>query len=195
MQSGAGYRLVVRRGPQPNQQYVLTRETVTIGRDITNDVVINDPEISRHHTRLIRTPGGYTAEDLKSTNGTFVNRQRINAPYQLSNGDLVGLGETVTLSFETEAEGVASTMVASRGQEPAAASAAVPPPVVMQSPAPVAPQMVEAGEGTDRNRWIVIGCGIMTLVFCCAVVGAFVAIDALKLWCDIPVLGSLVGCK
>src|SRR3990172_1939093 len=100
MQSGPSFRLVVRRGPQPNQQFLLTRETVTIGRDITNDIVINDPEISRHHSRLVRTPTGYTLEDLRSTNGTFANRQRISSPVQLSNGDTIGLGETVTLTFE-----------------------------------------------------------------------------------------------
>src|SRR5688572_1196665 len=100
MHSGASYRLIVRRGPQPNQQYELTRDTLTIGRDITNDIVINDPEISRHHSRLMRNAGGFTIEDLRSTNGTFVNRQRLSGPYQLSNGDLIGLGETVTLAYE-----------------------------------------------------------------------------------------------
>ena len=44
MQSGAGFRLTMRRGPHPNQVYELTRDTITIGRDITNDIVINDPE-------------------------------------------------------------------------------------------------------------------------------------------------------
>src|SRR5688572_536778 len=106
MHSGASYRLIVRRGPQPNQQYELTRDTLTIGRDITNDIVINDPEISRHHSRLMRNPNGYTIEDLRSTNGTFVNRQRLTGPYQLSNGDLIGLGETVTLAFEVYGVGM-----------------------------------------------------------------------------------------
>src|SRR5690606_21949654 len=100
VQSGAQYRLVMRRGPQPNQQFELTRDKITIGRDVTNDIIISDPEISRHHARLIRTGNGYAIEDLRSTNGTFVNRQRISAPQQLYDGDLVGLGETVTLTYE-----------------------------------------------------------------------------------------------
>ena len=98
--SAVQYRLVVRRGPNPNQTFELTRDTMTIGRDITNDVVINDPEISRHHARLIRTGSGYALEDLRSTNASFVNRQRISGLQQLNNGDLIGFGETVTLAYE-----------------------------------------------------------------------------------------------
>ena len=72
MQGNSGSRLVVRRGPQPNQTYDLSKDVLSLGRDITNDIVINDPEVSRHHCRLTRTPGGYTIEDLGSTNGTFI---------------------------------------------------------------------------------------------------------------------------
>src|SRR5512139_3635147 len=134
MQSGTSYRLVVRRGPQPNQQFLLTRDTVTLGRDITNDIVINDPEVSRHHSRLIRTPNGYTYEDLRSTNGSFINRQRITAPYQMLNGDLLGLGETITLAYEIVGDVAAATMVASPGSPQAAAPAAPAAPVAAPRP-------------------------------------------------------------
>ena len=39
MASGPGFRLIVRRGPQPNQIYELTKDVLTLGRDITNDIV------------------------------------------------------------------------------------------------------------------------------------------------------------
>ncbi|NDJ55002.1 MAG: FHA domain-containing protein [Chloroflexi bacterium] len=143
MQSGVSYRLIVRRGPQPNQTYDLTRDTITIGRDITNDIVINDPECSRHHSRLIRTPNGYTIEDLRSTNGTFVNRQRISGAYQLTNGDLIGLGETVTLMYEVvgaDPYGSSGTQMnqSARGggyQQPPSLS----PPPLGQPPQPYSP--------------------------------------------------------
>lgn len=191
MQSGTSYRLVVRRGPQPNQQFLLTRDTVTLGRDITNDIVINDPEVSRHHARLIRTPSGYSYEDLRSTNGSFINRQRLSTPYQLQNGDLLGLGETITLVYEVVGE-AAATMVAPSGGAPAQA------PVAAARPAP-APMPVEAaGEEEeyqpDRNRWIVIGCGALTLLLCCALVVGVIMIDQTKSWCSIPMIGPLVGC-
>lgn len=101
MQGSDSFRLIVRRGPQPNQSYELNKDIVTLGRDITNDIVINDPEVSRHHMRLTRGAGGFTLEDLGSTNGTFVNGQRLTGARPLRPGDMVGLGETVTLAYES----------------------------------------------------------------------------------------------
>jgi predicted component of type VI protein secretion system len=191
MQSGTSYRLVVRRGPQPNQQFLLTRDTVTLGRDITNDIVINDPEVSRHHARLIRTPNGYSYEDLRSTNGSFVNRQRLSAPYQLQNGDLLGLGETITLVYEVVGE-AAATMVAPSGGS--AAPQPMPAPAARPAPAPVAADVDDEEYQPDRNRWIVIGCGALTILLCCAVVVGIILIDSTKSWCSIPMIGPLVGC-
>src|SRR5215208_4345041 len=101
IQGGDSFRFIVRRGPQPNQIYELNKDIITLGRDITNDIVINDPEVSRHHCRLTRGGGGYTLEDLGSTNGTFVNGQRLTGARPLSGGDMIGLGETVTLGYES----------------------------------------------------------------------------------------------
>jgi hypothetical protein len=95
-----GFRLVMRRGPQPNQIFELNKDIISIGRDVTNEITINDPEVSRHHCRLTRGPSGYTIEDLGSTNGTFVNGQRLTGARPLSPNDLVGLGETVTIAYD-----------------------------------------------------------------------------------------------
>jgi hypothetical protein len=100
IQGNDSFRLIVRRGPQPNQTYDLNKDISTLGRDITNDIVINDPEVSRHHMRMTRGAGGYTIEDLGSTNGTFVNGQRLTGARPLRPGDMIGLGETVTLAYE-----------------------------------------------------------------------------------------------
>lgn len=131
MQQSDNFRLVVRRGPQPNQVYDLNKDIITIGRDITNDITINDPEVSRHHLRFTRGAGGFTLEDLGSTNGTFVNGQRLTGAKPLNNGDMLGLGETVTLGYEMVRGGVMGA--APLGQDMA--------PVAPQSPlrAPTAP--------------------------------------------------------
>ena len=129
MQEQDSFRLVVRRGPQPNQIYELTKEVTTLGRDITNDIVINDREASRHHLRLVRSGGNVTIEDLGSTNGTFVNGKRVSGVTPLQNGDMVGLGETVTLGFEAHR--------AQSGQPAPSQSASVPPqqaPVISTPP-------------------------------------------------------------
>ncbi len=212
MQSGASFRLTIRRGPQPNHQYPLTRDTMTIGRDITNDVVINDPEVSRHHARLVRTATGYTIEDLRSTNGVFVNRTKLQAPHQLVGGDLVGLGETVTLVYETSGGAESATIVGGGQQEvagiqrppappPPAVSAPAPQPAYQQPPpAPYAPAVAsgyddeeEYSEDMDRNRMIMIGCAVLTVTFCCALVIALIAIDNYEngiLWCEIPFVST-----
>jgi hypothetical protein len=132
MQGNDSFRLVVRRGPQPNQTYDLNKEIITLGRDITNDIVINDPEVSRHHLRFKRTGSGYTIEDLGSTNGTFVGGQRITGSRELNRGDMIGLGETVTLGYEVmRAGGEAAPSAGAAGGDPSPYS-----PPSSPSPAP-----------------------------------------------------------
>jgi len=205
VQSGAQYRLVMRRGPQPNQQFELTRDKITIGRDVTNDIIISDPEISRHHARLIRTGNGYAIEDLRSTNGTFVNRQRISAPQQLYDGDLVGLGETVTLTYEAVGASMGVTMPGRREQPPYREPAG-PPPYVPPRPGPTGPppppppqyrdylydyDYEEEEEEPDRNRLLVISCAALTLFFCCVLVAGAIYIDSANLYCDVPIVRSM----
>jgi len=91
------YRLVVRTGPNPGMAFDLTKEVTLLGRDVTNDISLGDAEVSRQHARLTRTPGGIVVEDLGSTNGTFINGERLVAPRVMAMGDLLGFGETVTL--------------------------------------------------------------------------------------------------
>ena len=105
MQQKDNFRLVVRRGPQPNQAFEVSKDVTTLGRDISNDIVLNDRETSRHHLRLMRAGDTLTIEDLGSTNGTFVNGKRVSGVTPLQNGDMIGLGETVTLALETVSAG------------------------------------------------------------------------------------------
>lgn len=134
MQGNDSFRLVVRRGPQPNQVYELNKDIVTIGRDITNDIVINDPEVSRHHLRFTRGAGGYTLEDLGSTNGTFIGGQRLTGAKPLNPNDMIGLGETVTLSYEIVR--AAGAEVPPTMQSSYAPSQAQPNPYAPPSPTP-----------------------------------------------------------
>ena len=101
MQQNDSFRLVVRRGPQPNQAFEVSKDVSTLGRDISNDIVVNDRETSRHHLRLMLSGDTLTIEDLGSTNGTFVNGKRVSGVTPLQNGDMIGLGETVTLALES----------------------------------------------------------------------------------------------
>ena len=71
-------------------------QTMSIGRSATCDIVIaEDIYASTVHTRLSRDEDGLFAEDLASTNGTYVNAERIFGPTRLTKGDFLQVGGSV----------------------------------------------------------------------------------------------------
>lgn len=143
MQENGGFRLIVRRGPQPNQTFDLNKDVITLGRDITNDIVINDPEVSRQHLRLTRGTNGYNIEDLGSTNGTFIGGQRLSGIRPLQRNENISLGETVTLAYELARPEVAPS--ASYSQQPPV----TPAPVQQQPPVNYAPHPQQQAPVSD----------------------------------------------
>lgn len=97
------YQLVMRTGPTPGRIFPLDQDEIRIGRDITNDIVISDAEVSRHHSRLIVQGNSFVLEDQGSTNGTFVDGQRLMGPHLMHPGEVILLGENVSLVFEPAA--------------------------------------------------------------------------------------------
>ena len=95
-----GYWLVMRRGPLLNQIFRLEREVVNIGRDLANDIVIRDAQVSRYHTRLTLQEQDYYVEDLASSNGTRINGAQISGRVALGDGDLLALGDNVVLTYD-----------------------------------------------------------------------------------------------
>lgn len=67
---------------------------VTIGRDATCDVVLHDPLSSRRHARLVTAQGAVTLENLKSTNGVYLNGARVERDARLHAGDHILVGTT-----------------------------------------------------------------------------------------------------
>ena len=88
-------KLIIEQGPTPGQEIELAKDEFVIGRIEGNDLVIPEPSVSRRHARLLRQGQQVLLEDLGSSNGTFVNGQRlISAPFPLKSGDtfIVGSG-------------------------------------------------------------------------------------------------------
>lgn len=80
---------------QPSRQFVLTKESTLLGRDPSADIDIDAAAaaVSRHHAEVRRQADGtFLISDLKSFNGTLLNKQRITQPERLYSGDYVQLG-------------------------------------------------------------------------------------------------------
>ena len=76
------------------QQYNIMGET-TIGRAVGCQISLDDTYMSQLHARISPTGSGLLIEDLGSTNGTYLNRQKVTAPVIGEPGDRVQLGGIV----------------------------------------------------------------------------------------------------
>jgi pSer/pThr/pTyr-binding forkhead associated (FHA) protein len=73
---------------------VQVRPPVVLGRTRDSDVVLRDPEVSRRHLRFDSRSGVVYAEDLASSNGTFLNGRRLSEPIEIREGDEIDVGTT-----------------------------------------------------------------------------------------------------
>lgn len=88
--------------PPPHQTVTLVGPETVLGRDLTCDHVLNYPMVSRRHACLHRWADGTVLEDLDSTNGTFINGQRIKGKVLVRTGDVISLG---SFSFTLAGDG------------------------------------------------------------------------------------------
>ncbi|MGM9998471.1 MAG: FHA domain-containing protein [Candidatus Bruticola sp.] len=85
-------------GVVPRSPYPVNKEQIIIGRDIASDILLCNDSISRRHAEVVRSAEGWRVRDLGSSNGTFVNGQRVDEVF-LVEGDVITLGD-VNLTFE-----------------------------------------------------------------------------------------------
>ncbi|MGH2710663.1 MAG: FHA domain-containing protein FhaB/FipA [Actinomycetota bacterium] len=69
--------------------------TLEIGRDASCQIRPEDTYLSQKHARVFNRNGSWVVEDLGSTNGTYLNQQKVTVPSQLSPGDRIRIGKTV----------------------------------------------------------------------------------------------------
>jgi two-component system NtrC family sensor kinase len=86
-------KLLIRSGEKKGISYRVADQIITIGRDLSNTMVLPDVSVSRMHARVIPKAKKYVIEDLGSVNGTFVNRERVSR-HALEIGDAITLGKT-----------------------------------------------------------------------------------------------------
>lgn len=94
------YYMVIRRTSEAQPViYPLESSVIAIGRELTNDIVLPEPKVSRFHMRLERVNRGYILHDLKTSNGTYINRHKIQLPTLLQAGDFVAVADAVEMWF------------------------------------------------------------------------------------------------
>lgn len=91
-------------GPAAGETFEVGRAGATMGRSPENQIRMNDEKLSRRHAGIEFKDGGFWLSDLGSSNGTFVNQNRLNAPHLLRSGDVIKLGG-VRLSVTLETAG------------------------------------------------------------------------------------------
>jgi pSer/pThr/pTyr-binding forkhead associated (FHA) protein len=182
------YQLIMRSGPTPGAAFMLEGDQITIGRDPTNTITINDAEISRRHARLAYQGGKYVLEDLGSTNGTFVNGQRLAGPRVLKSGEVVSFGEQIVLVFETTNFDPGATIASPRATVVPSISRPIqppppPPPVDYAGSVPASPPVTTEVVETRSFNPLIIGIGVAAIMFLCMCGMFFWWVDATFRWC------------
>jgi hypothetical protein len=205
----AQFQFVMRSGPDLGKAYPLEGTEIMIGREANIGISINDAEVSRKHAKLTMQGLAYVLQDLGSTNGTFVNGQRLTGPQALNPGDSISLGENIVLQYEGTLDPNATVLshkassTAVSAQKPAPMPAPTPAPA--PSPAPVyAGQMpsgpvqpAAAAKKKGSRIWIVVV--IIIILLLCFCVGVPLLVDALRMDCVVPfkwffnIVGPLFG--
>src|SRR5215212_3629644 len=84
-------RCILQSVDDPTQEWTFDKEEIRLGSMDDNDVVLNDDTVSRYHCKIIQEETGYVLVDLRSTNGSFINKVRIREAF-LKPGCTVSVG-------------------------------------------------------------------------------------------------------
>jgi hypothetical protein len=193
----AQYQLVMHSGPTPGKTFALEGDVLTIGREAGNTIVINDAEVSRKHAQLVYQGGKFIVTDIGSTNGTFVNGQRVTGQHVLQSGEIISLGEQINLLYEavvivdpnatvvSPAAHVAVDAVPSTPKPQPVSTPISAPSYAGQVPAGPEPGYEAAPPAKKSNmRIILIVVAVLILCILCSCIAALWYIDSNALWCS-----------
>ncbi len=108
LRESAVTRLTIITGPDRGRTITPADDgaPIVLGRK-SSDIVLSDPTVSRRHAELRFDGGRWTVRDLDSSNGTFVNEQKVAEPLELRHNDQIRCGATVLLFESTQSPGQA----------------------------------------------------------------------------------------
>jgi pSer/pThr/pTyr-binding forkhead associated (FHA) protein len=96
-------KLILTFNKQVIKEYSFAKDSITMGRQDDNTIVIDNLAVSGYHAKIDKLGGEYILTDMQSTNGTFVNDQKV-VSHKLSHGDNIVIGKHVILFVATEKE-------------------------------------------------------------------------------------------
>jgi pilus assembly protein CpaF len=126
--------LMIEKGG-PERRLTFDKEELTIGRISGNDIILPKGNISKRHARIVVKEDKFIVIDLKSTNGTYVNKERIAAPRVVTGDDRIYIGD-----FVMQLVGA-----------PPAGSSMRPTSVPPRAEAPVPPAVPKIGKGPTEK--------------------------------------------
>ena len=136
------------------REYVITGASLVFGREAGCDVVVAGKDVSRRHAEIVLTPKGYVLVD-SSTNGTFVNEERVEGQRILARADVLRLGDE---QFRFYADAAPGTAAAPPPPGPAASPPQAAPPASAAASQVGAPGQAAPPPGaTERLRHTVHG--------------------------------------
>jgi pSer/pThr/pTyr-binding forkhead associated (FHA) protein len=145
-------RMILSLNGQTLAEYNLSKERYTVGRLPDNDIRIDNPAVSGHHSLVINILNDSFLEDLNSTNGTYVNGKLIKK-HALAHGDVVTIGHH-QLRFVDEASTEPGGVRKDHGDRArrATSSACAPPTgAVPEEPPATHARQTGAAAGADRR--------------------------------------------
>src|SRR5437867_1317408 len=135
------------------REYVITGASLVFGREAGSDVVVPGKDVSRRHAEIVHTPKGYLLVD-SSTNGTFVNEERVEGQRILARADVIRLGDE---QFRFYADVAPATAPPPPPPGPAASPPCAAPPPAEAQPTGGPGQATPPPGATGRRRHTVHG--------------------------------------
>jgi pSer/pThr/pTyr-binding forkhead associated (FHA) protein len=96
-------KLILTFNRQVIKEYPFVKDSITMGRQEDNTIVIDNLAVSAYHAKIDRVGGEFILTDLQSTNGTFVNEEKV-VSHKLAHGENIVIGKHVILFVATEKE-------------------------------------------------------------------------------------------
>lgn len=82
------------------KEYYIVDDEITLGRHRNNGIVVKDPFVSKYHFKIIEDKDQYFLEDLESSNGTFLNKEKVLDVALLEDRDIISVGKIEFIFIE-----------------------------------------------------------------------------------------------